>query len=94
MMEGDVMSEERALSDLDDDIKSAQSALMETLSQEPDKWWNARELRVEALSHANGDASAKDHGWSGDLLTFALTDLVNQGALELDPELRVKLKAA
>lgn len=78
------MGDERAISELSGDIQGAQASLMQTIEQEPQRWWNARQLRA---------ATRNGREWPGDILTFALTDLVNQGKLELGSDLQVRLKA-
>ena len=79
------MGNERAISELSGEIQGAQEALMRAVEQEPDKWWNARQLRA---------ATRNGLEWPGDILTFALTDLVNQGRLELGSDLQVKFKTS
>jgi hypothetical protein len=70
---------ERALKDLGERVAAAQEALLAKCQDQPDKWWDAAELREAARN-----------GWPGEVMMFALTDLVNQGKLELDRQLRVK----
>jgi hypothetical protein len=79
------VSEELGFQELDEEIRAAQDALLETLRRSPEDWWDARELREETRNGVK---------WPGEVMTFALTDLVNQGRLELDPELRVKIKSS
>jgi hypothetical protein len=70
---------EQALNDFRDRVAAAQEALLAQCRDQPDRWWNADQLR-----------DAARNGWPGEVMMFALTDLVNQGKLELDRELRVK----
>jgi hypothetical protein len=82
-MSEDEMGREQAISELTPEVQGAQEALMDTIEREPTKWWNARQLR---------DATRNGIEWPGDILTFALTDLVNQGRLELGSDLQVRVK--
>ena len=75
---------DQALSELGEAVEAAQQALLEAAGGQPDLWWDARELQTAAQNGVR---------WSGDIMMFALTDLVNQGALELDDTLRVKVSA-
>lgn len=76
------MGNERAMSELTAEVQGAQDALMKAIKQEPTKWWNARQLR---------GATRNGREWPGDVMTFALTDLVNQGRLELGSDLQVRV---
>jgi hypothetical protein len=82
-MTEDEMSKERAISELSEEVQGAQEALMVAIEQDRDKWWDARQLT---------NATRNGVDWPGEIMTFALTDLVNQGRLELGSDLQVKFK--
>ncbi len=75
------MPDEQSLKKLDEEIRAAQAALARTAAKDPDAWWDARDLRQQAAN-----------GWAGDVMSFALTDLVNSGKFELNPHLKVRPK--
>ncbi len=75
------MTDEQSLKRLDEEIEAAQSALLATANTRPDEWWDARVLR-----------DAARNGWAGDVMSFALTDLVNRDEFELNPRLKVRPK--
>lgn len=77
------MAEDLAFSELDREVQEAQKALLERAGKEPAKWWPPSELR-----------DAAQNGWGGDVMMFALTDLVNRGRLELNAQLRVRFHAS
>lgn len=76
------MAGEQAMSTLQREVADAQKALLRVAHEQP-VWWDARSLREKARN-----------GWSGDVMMYALTDLVNQGELILDERLRVGIPAA
>jgi len=73
------VTDEQSLKRLEDEIEEAQAALETTAATRPDEWWDARDLRKAAAN-----------GWAGDVMSFALTDLVNRGKFELNPHLKVR----
>ena len=64
---------------LQDEITAAQEALLGLASQEPDRWWTPRELRIEARN-----------GWSSGAMGLALAALVDDGRLEQRHDFRVR----
>jgi hypothetical protein len=62
-----------------EDVEAAQKAILRTAAASG-RPWDPKELREAARN-----------GWSGDVMMFALTDLVNQGRLVLDSNLLVRL---
>jgi hypothetical protein len=75
------VTDEQSLKRLEEEIEAAQSALLATANTRPDEWWDARVLRDQARN-----------SWAGDVMSFALTDLVNRDAFELNPWLKVRPK--
>lgn len=65
---------------LDALVDEAQDALLAAAAEAPEEWWEPDDLRRRA-----------QNGAGGDVMMFALTDLVNRGNFELDRSLRVKL---
>lgn len=63
---------------LDNQIRAAQADLLRACNED-DKWWDPRALRKTAAN-----------GRPGDVMMFALTDLVNQGVLALNDKLWVR----
>jgi hypothetical protein len=61
------------------DVEAAQTAILRTAATSGSPW-DPKELR-----------DAARNGWSGDVMMFALTDLINQGRLVLDSNLRVRV---
>ena len=78
------MTDEQSLKKLDEEVEKAQEALASTAAEDPTKWWDARDLRRQAAVN----------GWAGDVMSFALTDLVNSGKFELNPHLKVRPKSS
>ena len=76
------ISDDYSLDTLRRGAAQAQKAILAAAAADPEKWWNPRELRAVACT-----------GQIGTVMSYALTDLVNQGQLELDPRLRVRLRA-
>jgi hypothetical protein len=74
-----VTNEEQTLKDLEQRVLEAQEDLLRIVRGDPEKWWDARDLRQAAVN-----------GLSGEIMMFALTDLVNQDKLDLDGRLRVR----
>ena len=72
-------NEEQTLKELEERVGEAQQELLELVNEDPHKWWDPRELRQAARN-----------GVSGEIMMFALTDLVNQDRLALDERLRVR----
>jgi hypothetical protein len=68
---------------LEQQIMEAQQALLQVARGEPTKWWEPRDLRSRAQNSTPGD-----------VMMFALTDLVNQQKFELDGRLYVRLSDA
>jgi hypothetical protein len=64
---------------LQQEVDEAQKALLGEAQKKPG-WWDPKELRDVA-----------QNGWGGDVMMYALTDLVNQGELELGADLQVRL---
>ena len=73
------MSEARSMEQLTSDVEDAQAHLTTIAKEDPDKWWWPDELRSRARN-----------GHPGDVMMFALTDLVNREVFEVDKRLRVK----
>lgn len=73
---------EPTLDDLQEKVAEAQSALLAKLEEHRGEWFDPDELRTAARN-----------GSGGEVMMFALTDLVNQGKLELGADLRVRLDA-
>lgn len=73
------MIEEQSIGEMTASIKAAQHDLLEKARSEPDRWWDAQALRAAA-----------QNGHPGDVMMFALTDLVNRGSLLVDSRLHVK----
>jgi hypothetical protein len=71
---------EPTLDDLRGRVSVAQTALLAKARATPEEWLDPEELRT-AARNGNG----------GDVMMFALTDLVNQGKLDLHDDLRVRL---
>jgi hypothetical protein len=71
---------EPTLEDLQGKVAAAQEALLERARAAPETWLDAEELRTQARN-----------GSGGDVMMFALTDLVNKGMLDLSEDLRVRL---
>ena len=65
-----------------EEIGDARSALLELAGETPQRWWTAHELKVKAR---NGGSSA--------VMGLALSQLLEEGALEEGPDLRVRLRA-
>jgi hypothetical protein len=72
---------EQPLNQLEGEVTSAQEALLEVVQTDPEKWWDARELREQARN-----------GTGGEVMMYALTDLVNKGELRLNSKLLVRAK--
>jgi hypothetical protein len=73
------MAGEQAMSTLQREVAEAKAALLHAAREQP-HWWDPRELRERARN-----------GWTGDIMMYALTDLVNQGELLLNEQLLVKI---
>ena len=73
------MPRDVAFNQLDQEVVEAQAALLACAAEKPDRWWPAGELRKEA-----------QNGWGGDVMMFALTDLVNRNRLRLNAKLQVR----
>jgi hypothetical protein len=71
---------EPTLDELQDMVIRAQAALLSELEERRGEWRDPEELRTAARN-----------GSGGDVMMFALTDLVNQGKVDLGPDLRVRL---
>lgn len=78
---GDGAVGDLAFSELDREVQEAQLALINVAEKSPKKWWPPEELRARA-----------QNGWGGDVMMFALTDLVNRGRLKLDGRLYVRYR--
>ena len=77
----DTKRSEPTLDDLQENVVQAQEALLVEVKKQPRKWFDPQQLR-----------DAARNGSGGDVMMFALTDLVNQGKLELGSDLRVRLQ--
>lgn len=72
---------EPTLDDLQSKVAEAQKALLDSARAAPSgEWLDPEKLRTAARN-----------GSGGDVMMFALTDLVNQGKLDLHDDLRVRL---
>jgi hypothetical protein len=72
---------EPTLEDLQGKVAAAQEALLNKARSAPHgEWLDPEKLRTAARN-----------GSGGDVMMFALTDLVNQGKLDLHDDLRVRL---
>jgi hypothetical protein len=65
-----------------EEIERARSALLRLAGEAPQRWWTAHELKVKAR---NGGSSA--------IMGLALSQLLEEGALEEGSDLRVRLPA-
>jgi hypothetical protein len=66
---------------IDEEIGQALDALLQLAREEPeDRWWTAHELAVGARN-----------GWSSAVADLALRKLLDDGAFEQGPDLRVRL---
>jgi hypothetical protein len=74
------MADESTLRVMAEEIAKAQAAILGKARERADEWWNPRDLR-----------DAAQNGSTGDVMMFALTDLVNRGQLKIDSQLRVRL---
>jgi hypothetical protein len=77
-----MMAGEQAMITLQRDVEQAKAALLREARERPE-WWDPRDLREKARD-----------ALSGDVMMYALTDLVNQGDLVLDEQLHVKIADA
>lgn len=66
--------------DYEASVKEAQAAIVRELEKDPTEWREARRLR-----------EAAENGVGGEIMMFALTDLVNREKLVLNDELWVRL---
>ncbi len=71
---------EPTLEDLQGKVAAAQEALLDQARARDGEWLDPEKLRTAARN-----------GSGGDVMMFALTDLVNQGKLDLRDDLRVRL---
>jgi len=72
------MADEDGMAPLQRSVEAAQAALLDKARAKPD-WWDADDLRAAA-----------QNGWAGEVMMFALTDLVNHEQLEINAQLQVK----
>jgi hypothetical protein len=62
------------------EIAKARDALMALAEQQPERWWTARELKVQTRN-----------GWSSGVMGLALQELLDDGVLERRSEdLRIR----
>lgn len=76
-----LMSTDATTVALIEEIAAARAALLECATQQPDRWWDAFELKSMARN-----------GWSAGAMGLALGELLDDGALELDVDLRVRAR--
>jgi hypothetical protein len=63
------------------EIAQAREAMLELARREPDRWWTARDLKVQTRN-----------GWGSGVMGLALQKLLDEDLLEQRPEdLRVRL---
>jgi len=77
------MAREQAMTTLRREVDDAKAALLRQARERPEQWWDPRDLREKAREAR-----------SGDIMMYALTDLVNQGELVIDDQLHVKVADA
>jgi hypothetical protein len=80
-MEGTVT--DAAFASLTDEIVAARDALLELMQDQPERVWSAYELKTQA-----------QNGWSGGAMTLALEGLIDDGAVEVLPDLRIRLPSS
>jgi hypothetical protein len=63
------------------EIAAAREAMLAVAGERPKDWWNPYELKTTARN-----------GWSAGAMSLALDALVESGALEVGPDLRVRVR--
>ncbi|HEU4702000.1 MAG TPA: hypothetical protein VFS37_05905 [Conexibacter sp.] len=76
-----VMSADATTAAVIDEIAAARDALIDCAQREPDKWWEAFELKTAARN-----------GWSAGAMGLALGELLDDGVFELDADQRVRAR--
>jgi hypothetical protein len=66
---------------LTNEIAAAREALLRVTREYPRRWWSAYDLKQLARN-----------GWSAGAMSLALSDLIDAGALDVGPDLRVRLR--
>jgi hypothetical protein len=79
LMEGSVT--DAAFASLTDEIVAARGALLELMQDQTDRVWSAYELKTRA-----------QNGWSSGAMTLALEGLVDDGTVEVLPDLQIRLR--
>ena len=74
----DIQERNAQRTELEIAVAEAQAELLRVAREDP-TWWNPQKLR-----------DAAQNGWGGDVMMYALTDLVNRGELVLNEDLEVR----
>jgi len=76
-----LMSADATMTAVIEEVAAARAAIVDCAQREPDKWWEAFELKTIARN-----------GWSAGAMGLALGELLDDGTFELDADQRVRTR--